>query len=67
MRFEEMTDKELEELEKELNGISEKEIKEQMEFEKIEFARTVCANCNKQDKCNTKKTINDCMRRRMIR
>lgn len=64
MTYEEMTDKELEQLEKEINGISEKEIKEQMELEKIEFARTVCANCKKQQNCDTKKTINDCMKRK---
>lgn len=64
MTFGEMTDKELEQLEKEINGLNEKEIKEQMELEKIEFARTVCANCRRQDNCNTKKTINDCIKKR---
>lgn len=63
MTFEEMTDRELEQLEKELNGISEKEIREQMELEKIEFERTVCANCEKQDDCNIKTSINDCIKR----
>lgn len=67
MTLEEMTDKELEQLEKEINGISEKEIKEQMELEKIEFARTVCANCKKQDNCNTKKTITACMEKEVMR
>lgn len=62
-----MTDEELEQLEKELNGISENEIKEQMEFEKIEFERTVCANCKKQDDCNTENTIKDCMEKKVIR
>lgn len=65
MKFEEMTDKELEQLEKELNGISEKEIKEQMRLEKIEFERTVCANCKKQQDCNTKTSINDCIKKGM--
>ena len=62
-----MTDEELEQLEKELNGISEREIKEQMEFEKIEFERTVCANCKKQDDCNTEKNIKDCIKWKKIR
>lgn len=63
MKFEEMTDEELEKLEKELNSISKKEIKEQMRLEKIEFERTVCANCKKQDDCNTKTGINDCIKK----